>query len=53
MCPELRDSQSKDWVIPDDTLLSHDDGFKEQSVWDQAISYQLVGKVTAYQGFDA
>ena len=53
MCPGLWDSQSKDWVIPDDITLSHGRVLKGPPVWEQAISYQLVGRVTAYQGDDA
>ena len=53
MYPGLWDSQSKDWVIPDDITLSHDRVLKGPPVWEQAISYQLVGEVTAHQGDDA
>ena len=53
MCPGAWDSQPKGWVIPDDIPVSHGTGLKGQLVWDGAILYQLVGKVMAYQGFDA
>ena len=53
MCPGLRDSRSKGRVIPDDITLSHGRVLKGPPVWEQAISYQLVGRVTAYQGDDA
>jgi hypothetical protein len=33
--------------------LSHDRVLKGPPVWEQAISYQLVGEVTAHQGDDA
>ena len=53
MCPGLRDSRSKGRVIPDDITSSHDGVLKGPPVWEQAISYQLVGEVTAHQGDDA
>ena len=54
MCPGDRDSHPKGWVIPDDITLSHDRVLKSSNVlWEQAISYQLVGEVTAHQGDDA
>ena len=53
MCPGLRDSHPKGWVIPDDMTLSHGRVLKGPPVWEQAISYQLVGEVTAHQGDDA
>jgi hypothetical protein len=53
MYPGLWDSQSKDWVIPDDMTEPHGLGLKGPPVWEQAISYQLVGEVTAHQGDDA
>ena len=52
-CPEVWDSCPKGQVIPDDITLSHDRVLKGPPVWEQAISYQLVGRVTAYQGDDA
>ena len=53
MYPGLWDSCPKGQVIPDDITLSHDRVLKGPPVWEQAISYQLVGRVTAYQGDDA
>ena len=53
MCPELWDSCLKGQVIPDDITLSHGRVLKGKPVWEQAISYQLVGEVTAHQGDDA
>jgi hypothetical protein len=53
MYPELWDSQSKDWVIPDETTIWHQIVLKGSPVWDQAIWYQVVGEVTAHQAFDA
>jgi hypothetical protein len=53
MCPGLWDSCPKGQVIPDDIPLSHGRGLKGPPVWEQAISYQLVGEVTAHQGDDA
>ena len=53
MYPGLWDSQSKDWVIPDDITAPHGVVLKGPPVWEQAILYQLVGEVTAHQGDDA
>ena len=53
MCPGLWDSQPKGWVIPDDISEPHGLDLKGPPVWEQAISYQLVGEVTAHQGDDA
>ena len=53
MYPGLWDSCPKGQVIPDDIFLSHDWNLKGPPVWERAISYQLVGRVTAYQGDDA
>ena len=52
MYPGLWDSRPKGRVIPDDITLSHDRVLKGPPVWEQAISYQLVGEVTAHQGDD-
>ena len=51
--PGLWDSHPKGWVIPDDITFPHGEVLKGPPVWEQAISYQLVGRVTAYQGDDA
>ena len=53
MYPGLWDSRPKGWVIPDDITARHRVVLKGQPVWAQAISYQLVGEVTAHQGDDA
>ena len=53
MCPGLRDSCPKGQVIPDDITEPHGLVLKGPPVWEQAISYQLVGEVTAHQGDDA
>ena len=53
MYPGLWDSCPKGQVIPDDITLSHDRVLKGPPVWERAISYQLVGEVTAHQGDDA
>ncbi len=53
MYPGLWDSCPKGQVIPDDITLSHDGVLKGPPVREQAISYQLVGGVTAHQGDDA
>ena len=51
--PGLWDSCPKGQVIPDDISFSHEEDLKGKPLWEQAISYQLVGRVTAYQGDDA
>ena len=53
MYPGLWDSHPKGWVIPDDVPPRHLGGPKGPPVWERAISYQLVGEVTAHQGDDA
>ena len=53
MYPGLWDSRSKGRVIPDDISAPHGVDLKGPPVWEQAISYQLVGEVTAHQGDDA
>ena len=53
MCPGLWDSFPKGKVIPDETTGRHLPVLKGPPVWEQAISYQLVGEVTAHQGNDA
>ena len=53
MYPGLRDSCPKGQVIPDETPIRHLIVLKGPPVWEQAISYQLVGEVTAHQGDDA
>ena len=52
MYPGARDSQPKGWVIPDDITFRHLKVLKGPPVWERAISYQLVGEVTAHQGDD-
>jgi hypothetical protein len=39
-------------LIPDVVGSSHDDPTKDLSVWEGLVAYQLVGEVTAHQGFD-
>ena len=51
--PGFWDSCPKGQVIPDDISESHDLDLKGKPFWERAISYQLVGRVTAYQGDDA
>ena len=53
MYPGVLDSQLKDWVIQNETTIWHQIVLKGQPPWDQAMWYQLVGEVTAHQGFDA
>ena len=53
MYPGRWDSRGKLRVIPDDITRRHLRVLKGQPVWEQAISYQLVGEVTAHQGDDA
>ena len=52
-CPGLRDSRPKGRVIPDETTGRHLPVLKGPPVRERAISYQLVGGVTAHQGDDA
>ena len=51
--PGLRDSRPKGRVIPGNIATRHLVVLKGPPVWEQAISYQLVGEVTAHQGDDA
>ena len=51
--PELGDSGGKLPVIPDSPQFPHGDWCKDLSAKDEAMWYQLVGRVKAYQGFDA
>ena len=53
MCPEHRDNSGKPLLIPNNPATSHDEAGKVPAVQDQPAVYQLVGGVTAYQGFDA
>ena len=53
MYPGLWDSCPKGQVIPDDITSRHLEVLKGPPVRAQAISYQLVGEVTAHQGDDA
>ena len=53
MYPGARDSCPKGQVIPDETTNRHLFVLKGPPVWVRAISYQLVGEVTAHQGDDA
>ena len=54
MCPPDGDSCPKGQVIPDEIPWSHGRGLKgRKALEEQAISYQLVGEVTAHQGDDA
>ncbi len=52
-CPGLRDNNGKPLLIPDDSCVPHGMQGKVFSVRDRPAVYQLVGGVTAYQGFDA
>jgi hypothetical protein len=53
MCLGLWDNSGKPLLIPDNPDRSHDRSGKAPAVQDQPAVYQLVGGVTAYQGFDA
>ena len=53
ICPKLEDSRWKHLVILDVSGIPHGNPYKAPAVWDEAIWYQLVGEVTAHQGFDA
>ena len=51
--PPVWDSCPKGQVIPDETTVGHPTVLKGKPQVERAISYQLVGRVTAYQGDDA
>ena len=46
-------SLAKVWLIPDDVARSNG-GDRETGlpVWERPMSYQVVGRVTAYQAYD-
>ena len=52
-CPGFWDNSGKPLLIPDDPAASHDAAGKGPPIRDRPAVYQLVGGVTAYQGFDA
>ena len=52
-CLPIRDSRGKPRVIPGDITGRHLPVLKGQPLGERAISYQLVGGVTAHQGDDA
>ena len=49
--PALQNSVPKGAIILNDVLCVMQ-GTKDLSVWERPVSYQLVGEVTAHQGFD-
>ena len=53
--PQLGDNISKEMLIPDDISGSHDSeikgGSQELPIEEEPAAYQLVGEVTAHQGF--
>jgi hypothetical protein len=51
-CPRLWDNPGKPGLIPDTLGRPHDQPRKAPAVWDGPAAYQLVGGVTAHQGFD-
>ena len=51
-CPRLRNNNGKPLLMPDDPCVPHGGQGKAPAVWDRPASYQLVGGVTAYQGYD-
>ncbi len=51
--PYVWDSRGKLRVIPGDITVSHEMVLKGKPQRERAISYQLVGEVTAHQGNDA
>ncbi len=55
ICPRVGDNISKEVLIPDDIFRSHDWKIKGGSQGlppeDEPAAYQLVGGVTAHQGF--
>ncbi len=56
--PEHEDSPEKSGLILDKTTVSYGtavnggDPFGDLSVWERPMPYQLVGEVTAHQGYD-
>ena len=53
ICPKDRDNSSKGLLIPDDPIGSHGRmGKGGNLLWDEPAAHQLVGRVTAYQGYD-
>ncbi len=55
ICLGARDSHSKEWVVPDvlgDRMVSYVKVgiLRNLPLLDRPVSYQLVGKVMAYQG---
>ena len=55
ICPEVGDSQSKGWIIPNVVSFRMEAYLKvgirkDLPLQDEPASHQLVGRVTAYQG---
>ena len=51
-CPSLWDNPGKPELIPDTLAGPHGSARKGPPVRDGPAAYQLVGEVTAHQGFD-
>ncbi len=50
--PEVRDNPAKAGLIPDVVVPRRRDEERRKSPWEGPMAYQLVGRVTAYQGYD-
>ncbi len=50
--PEVRYNLSKDGLIPDVIRLHMEPDESRKTPWEEPMSHQLVGRVTAYQGYD-
>jgi hypothetical protein len=50
--PEVRYNSSKDGLIPDVIPSCERWDERRKSPWEGPMVHQLVGKVTAYQGYD-
>ena len=55
ICPRVGDNISKEVLIPDEIIGSHDPiikgGSQELPLGEKPAAYQLVGEVMAHQGF--
>ena len=51
-CPEERDNHWKRWLIPHVIVRFRDFAIKAPALRERLMAYQLVGGVTAYQGYD-
>ncbi len=54
ICPREGDNLGKPGLIPHETTAGHPAGVKapQGALREESTAYQLVGEVTAYQGYD-